>query len=211
MQAWLRNAADALAEGWTSVHAAELVAAATPATPVRTGTSNKRSARDGLLALLDDAELWHDAERTAYATVTVNGHRENHEIISRNFRGWLAWRAYETAEMSPSSQALDDACRIAEALALHRGMCHPTWRRVGEHQGIIYLDLGCRRWRAVEISASGWRIVDAAPVKFLRSRRMEALPEPAAGEVIEDGRSASPRHAVTEIARDRCRALQARA
>jgi len=179
------DAADALAEGWTSARAAELVAAAPPATPARTGTSNKRSARDGLLALLEDAELWHDRERIAYATVTVDGHPENHEITGRNFRGWLVWRAYETAGMSPSSQTLDDACRIAEALALHRGTCHRTWRRVGEHQGVIYLDLGCRQWRAVEVSASGWRIVDAVPVKFLRSRGMEALPEPEAGEVIE--------------------------
>ena len=177
------DAADALGEGWTPARAAELVAAADPAIVARDGA--KRSARDGLLALLADAELWHDPERIAYATVTVDGHRENYEIISRSFRGWLAWRAYESAGSSQSGQVLDDACRVAEALALNRGLCHQTWRRVAEEAGRIYLDLGCTRWRAIEISATGWAIVDAAPVKFLRSRGMEVLPEPEAGEVIE--------------------------
>jgi hypothetical protein len=180
------DAADALAEAWTPERAAQLVAAAQPATAASSAGSSKRSARDGLLALLDEnSELWHDPERAAYATVTVDGHRENYEIISRAFRGWLAWRAYETAGISQSGQVLDDACRVAEALALNRGPCYPTWRRVGEHDGRIYLDLACSRWRAVEISATGWAIVDAPPVKFLRSRGMEELPEPEAGDVIE--------------------------
>jgi putative DNA primase/helicase len=121
------DAADALAEGWAPARAAELVAAAQPATAASSAGSPKRSARDELLALLEDAELWHDPERIAYATVTVDGHRENHEIISRNFRGWLAWRAYETAGISQSGQVLENACRVAEALALNRGPCFATW------------------------------------------------------------------------------------
>jgi putative DNA primase/helicase len=76
------------------------------------------------------------------------------------------------------------ALRIARARALH-GSCHRTWRRIAEHDGRIYLDLGCPKWRTVEIDAMGWRVVDAAPVKFLRSRGMLALPEPEAGETIE--------------------------
>jgi len=178
------DAADAAGDGWTPTRAAELVAAAQPA-PAASAGGSKRSARDGLLALLDDAELWHDSQRTTYATVTVDSHRENHEIASRGFKGWLAWRAYETAGISPSGQVIDDACRIIEALALNRGPCHPTWRRVAEHDGRIYLDLGCRRRRAVALGADGWDIVDAVPVKFLRSRGMEPLPEPERGELIE--------------------------
>jgi putative DNA primase/helicase len=182
------DAADALAEGWTPDQAASLVAAATlaDAGDIDAPASRRRKAgRDGLLDLLGDAELWHDPERIAYATVPVDGHRENHEVLSRGFRGWLAWRAYEAAGASPSGQVIDDACRIAEALALNRGPCLATWRRVAEYDGRIYLDIGCSKWRAVEIAATGWRMVDVAPVKFLRSRGAEALPEPEAGETIE--------------------------
>ncbi len=177
------DAADAASDGWTATRATELVAAAQPT--AAGAAAPKRSARDGLLALIEDAELWHDAERTAYATVPVDGHRENHEILSHAFKGWLRWRAYETTGISPSGQVIEDACRVAEALALNRGPCHATWRRVAEHDGRIYLDLGCRRRRSVEIGADGWEIVDTVPVKFLRSRGMAALPEPEEGELIE--------------------------
>jgi putative DNA primase/helicase len=70
-------------------------------------------------------------------------------------------------------------------LALNPGPCCKTWRRAAEHDGRIHLDLGCPRWRAVEIDLTGWRVVDAVPVKFLRSRGMLPLPEPEAGETIE--------------------------
>ena len=99
-------AADALAEGWTYVQATELISAAQPATVGDTTTASRRkpAARDALIALLDDAELWHDAEQVAYATVPKNGHRENFEINSRSFRDWLAWRAYEATGASPAAK-----------------------------------------------------------------------------------------------------------
>jgi putative DNA primase/helicase len=75
--------------------------------------------------------------------------------------------------------------RVAKALALNRGVCCNTSRRVAQRDGLIFLDLGCQRRRAVEISAIGWRIVDAPPVEFWRSHGMLALPEPQAGEEIE--------------------------
>jgi putative DNA primase/helicase len=180
------DAADAAAEGWTPERTANLIAAAAAAAPGNaSSTGAKRSARDGLLALLDDAELWHDSERVAYATVPKGEHRENYKIKSDAFRNWLTWRSYEEAGFSPGGQSIDDACRTAEALALNRGPCCSTYRRVGEHAGKIYLDLGCPRWRAVEIDIHGRRVIDGAPIKFLRSRGMEALPEPEAGELIE--------------------------
>jgi hypothetical protein len=87
--------------------------------------------------------------------------------------------------LAPPAEAIEAALRVAKGLALNRGPCCRTWRRVAEYEGRIYFDLGCPRWRAVEITAAAWRVVDAVPVKFLRSRGMEPLPEPAAGEVIE--------------------------
>ena len=48
------------------------------------------------------------------------------------------------------------------------------------------MDLGDAAWRAVEITATGWNVVDAAPIKLLRSPSMRALPEPEAGCLIEE-------------------------
>jgi putative DNA primase/helicase len=181
------DAADALAEGWSLAQAAALIATAAPASGEGAAASRPRPAtRDWLIDLIGEVELWHDPERIAYATVPVDGHRENFELGSDGFKNWLAWRAYEAIGVSPAAEAIEAALRVAKGLALNRGPCCRTWRRVAEgDDGRLYLDLGCPRWRAVEIAATGWRVVDAMSVKFLRSRGMEALPEPEAGEVIE--------------------------
>jgi hypothetical protein len=180
------DAADALAEGWAPVQAAALVELTAPASGGGSAHARKPNTREWLLDLLREAELWHDPERVAYGSVPVDRHLENHELGSDGFKNWLAWRAYEGVGIAPAADTIEAALRVAKGLALNRGPCCKTWRRVAEHDGRLYLDLGCSRWRAVEIAAvGGWRIVDAAPVKFLRSRGMEPLPEPETGETIE--------------------------
>jgi hypothetical protein len=69
----------------------------------------------------EEIELWHSPERTAYATVAKGGHRENYPVMSRDFAAWLIWRAIEAGSPAPSGQAIDDARRMAEAIALNRG------------------------------------------------------------------------------------------
>jgi putative DNA primase/helicase len=180
--------ADAVAEGWTAEQAAALLAEAQPAGrgEAAEARGRKPNTRDWLIELIGEAELWHDPERIAYATVPVDGHRENFELGSERFKDWLADRACDAIGLVPAAEAIEATLRIARAKAL-RGPCCRTWRRVAEHDDgrVIYLDLGCPRWRAVKITAMGWKIVDSVPVKFLRSRGMETLPEPEAGEPIE--------------------------
>ena len=57
--------------------------------------------------------------------------------------------------------------------------------RVAEHNDRIYLDLADECWRAVEVGASGWRIVSAPPVRFIRTPGMLPLPVPERGGSIE--------------------------
>ena len=61
--------------------------------------------------------------------------------------------------------------------------------RVGGLDGRLYLDLGDETWRAVEIDATGWRVIDNPPVRFRRAAGMKPLPMPVAGGSIEMLRS----------------------
>jgi len=132
------DAADALAEGWTIERAAELVAAAVPADQI---VSNKTAAaerdetsehaapggrrrtpqRDVLIGLTEFVELWHDAGRTAYASFTVNDHREHWPVRSRDFRMWLSGRFFEATGTAIGGQALEDGVRILECARRERG------------------------------------------------------------------------------------------
>ena len=67
----------------------------------------------------------------------------------------------------------------------HRGPEHQVCLRIGERDGAVYIDLGDAQWRAIEVTAGEWRVIDQAPVKFIRSAAMRALPLPEDGGVIE--------------------------
>jgi putative DNA primase/helicase len=89
------DAADALADGWTTKRAAELVAAASPAEKIENNENttieregkldpdfeptgrHRTPQRDVLIGLTQLVELWHDANRIAYGSFPVNDHREN--------------------------------------------------------------------------------------------------------------------------------------
>jgi hypothetical protein len=58
--------------------------------------------------------------------------------------------------------------------------------RVAGHEERIYPDLADARWRAIEISAEGWRVVESPPVRFRRLAGMLEIPVPEAGGSIEE-------------------------
>ncbi|ACK50488.1 conserved hypothetical protein [Methylocella silvestris BL2] len=87
------DAADALAEGWTSektlalVDAAKAVGGATQAKQASEGKApRRRPQRDALMALTQFCAFWHGADYEAFATVPVNGHNENWPVRSQAFK-----------------------------------------------------------------------------------------------------------------------------
>lgn len=147
------------------------------------------SQADLLVELAAHADLFHDRDGNVYATVPVDGHRETWPLHSRGFRQWLARRFYETHEKAPGSQATQDALGVLGGQALFDGSERPVAVRLAEHEDKIYLDLCDPAWRAVEIDASGWRIVADPPVRFRRARGMLPLPDPIPGGSLDELRT----------------------
>ena len=119
--------------------------------------------------------------------MSVGDHRETHQIKSKGFRRWLVRAFFDQCGRPPGAQALQDALGLLEARAQFDGSEREVYVRVAEHGGSIYVDLANDRWEAVEIAASGWRVVasEEMPVRFRRPRGMLPLPAPAKGR---DGR-----------------------
>jgi putative DNA primase/helicase len=188
------DAADALADGWDTARAAELVAGATvveAAQPEKKTTSGRRlkgppPQRDQLAELVHDAELWHDQKRTAYITIPINGHSEHWPLRSHEVRMLLRYRFLKAKKgEQPGGQALEDAIGALEAQAVFDGPEYEVFVRTGSHDGKIYIDLCDKLWRVVEVDAQGWRVVEKPQVKFTRTNAMQSLPEPEGGELIE--------------------------
>ena len=140
---------------------------------------------DILIDLAQTAELFHAPDGTGFADLDVNGHRETWPIRSKGFRRWLTRRFFEETGGAPSSEALQSALNVIEAKAHFDAPERVVHVRVGGLEGKLYLDLGDETWRAVEIDATGWRVIDNPPVRFRRAAGMKPLPVPVAGGSIE--------------------------
>jgi hypothetical protein len=87
---------------------------------------------------------------------------------------------------TPRREAMSSALDQIEARALWDGPERPICIRIGGLNGKIYLDLCNKEWRAIEIDANGWRIVDHPPVRFRRAPGMLPLPVPVSGGSVDD-------------------------
>ena len=107
-----------------------------------------------------------------------NGHRETWPIRAKGFKRWLARRFFEETSGAPSSEALQSALNVIEAKAHFDAPMREVHVRVGGLDERLYLDLADEKWRAVEIDATGWKVIDNPPVRFRRAAGMKPLPMP---------------------------------
>jgi hypothetical protein len=140
---------------------------------------------DILINLAQTAELFHGPDGTGFADLNINGHRETWPIRARGFRRWLARRYFEATEGAPSSEALQSALNLIEAKAHFDAPERTVHVRVGGLDGKLYLDVGDETWHAVEIDATGWRVIANPPVRFRRASGMKPMLIPVGGGSIE--------------------------
>jgi hypothetical protein len=146
-----------------------------------------KTAADTLIDLAGRAqELFHAPDGTAFATIPLADHLETWSVRSKGFRKWLAREYFNETTSAPNSDAIQSALNVIEARAHFDSVERAVYMRVGAHEGRMYLDLVDKCWRAVEISADGWRIVERPPIPFRRSAGMRALPEPVRGGKINE-------------------------
>ena len=134
----------------------------------------------------EDAELFHDPDGFAYATVEVDGHWETHPIKSSRFKDWLVTRFYRDRHRAPNDRAMTDALNTIRAKAIFDGPEVEVFIRIAGHEGDIYIDLCNESWEAIKITCEDWTIVQNPPVRFIRKRGMAPLPYPERGGSVDD-------------------------
>jgi hypothetical protein len=133
-----------------------------------------------------DAEYFHTSEGEAFASLPVDQHREVWPVKSKGCRQWLTRAYYNRVERPPGAQAMQEALTLLEARAQFDWPLCKVFTRVAPHDSVIYIDLCNERWEAVEIRSDGWSVVPTPPVRFRRSRGMQALPTPSRdGDILK--------------------------
>ena len=136
-----------------------------------------------VLEILRDVEFFRDAEDAVYATLPNTGRPV--ELGSRQLRDWLSSQLWQRPEERPSKTQVRDALADAETWTRLCGEVRPVALRLGQVDDHLYLDLGTADGRVVEITAAGWRIVEAAPLCFVRPAGSGILPDPERGGSID--------------------------
>ncbi len=148
----------------------------------------RKTAADSLLTLAKQARYFHTSDKVAYADVWIEGDRHTYAVRSKAFRLWLQGQYYESHEHEKviGAQTLQDILGTLEMIAIFKGESHEVHLRVAEHQDKTYLDLGTADWKAIEIDATGWRLVSDPPVRFWRPDSLLPLPYPVEGGSLDE-------------------------
>ena len=140
----------------------------------------KRSQTDQLVSFAKGRfTLLHDEAGDTYAR-----DRQTGELLrlGRQFKNRIVSEFYKATEFAVRDNAWREALGTLQALARFEGEAVPVHLRAAGSEGLYYLDL-CQpgNSRAVEITATGYRVIDAPPVLFVRGEAMQKLPDPRAG------------------------------
>ena len=131
----------------------------------------------------DRCELWHDKDGAAFASMMREGpdgtsHREHWRIDSTGYREWLAWLAHTELGAALSSESIKSCQNALAGKAKFDGDEHVPARRAAKDESGYWIDLCDDKWRAVLVTATGWRIMPAPAVRFIRTKAMRPLPVP---------------------------------
>jgi hypothetical protein len=163
-------------------------------TSTKQRTSKRRAVKSNpnpietMLRLVACAQLSRGADGRPFARVPVEDRFEFYELRSAAFRNWLVDAYLERCDEPPSKLVISRVVAVLEARAQFRGTIPAVHIRVaGASEGerdVSYLDLGDPEGRAVEIRASGWKVVHRPGVHFRRATGMLPLPVPESGGTI---------------------------
>ena len=134
-------------------------------------------------------EFFRSRDGSVFADVYEGAIRKTWPVRSKTFSLWLAREYFETVGKIATPSRLKAAINQIEAQAQADSPERQVFRRVGEFEGRGYLDLADDTWSAIEIDASGWRVVQKPPVRFVRTPGVLPLPVPEKGGSIEPLRS----------------------
>jgi hypothetical protein len=139
-----------------------------------------------LIELASPWEVFHDADRNGYIVLLRDGIREVHPIRTTAFRQWLNGAFFALTGKGCSNTAVADALDTIEARAVYAGPKASVYLRIAHFADRIVIDLSNDRWQAVEVTKTGWSVLDTSPVNFIRKRGMAPLPIPEPGGRVEE-------------------------
>jgi hypothetical protein len=138
-----------------------------------------------------NVHLFHTPSDIPFADYKVGGHIATGPIVHhgpKSFGGWLAGEFHRSTGGAASSESLSTALNTLQVKAVYDGPEIAVFPRVGWADGKVYVDRGSPDWSVIEIDQDDWRVIDQAPIRFIRGEGTEPLPMPVSGGNIGEFR-----------------------
>jgi hypothetical protein len=153
---------------------------------------------------LEDDEFFLDSDATPHVRFKRVVAGNERWVISRindnAFGDYLGTRYLRDAGKALASDQRASAQAMFTELAIERGEVRPVFQRVGCQDGAIYIDVGDAVGNVIQVTTTGWAIVDDAPVYFRRGNR-GALPLPERGGTLDDFAAEFPNFDASDVTR----------
>ena len=125
-----------------------------------------------------ECELFKDKDGETYARIPTKEHHEVYRIRSKEFGDWLKRTFYRKEFIVPNDAALNSAIGTVDGIAKYDCEEKEVFLRIAQIEDQIYLDLVDDKWRCVEITKHGWKVLESSPITFYRNSNLKPLPEP---------------------------------
>lgn len=128
-----------------------------------------------------------DDEEALYIRTKAKGDiYDNVKISSKKYARLIRTRLLNETGSVAKKTEIDDIVNTHLGLAEASGKPYPTFRRVAWVDDRVYLDLADAERRVVIVTPDGWETVpDDGAVRFIRARKMLALPPPVEGGSLD--------------------------
>jgi hypothetical protein len=152
------------------------------------GDKQDSAAAELIALVMDQGELFFDSQADkAFVSVDIGNVIHTMAIGSKPFVDWLSYAYYSGTKQgnlpgkSASESAIKQAGFALAGIAKHDGEKRSVHLRVADQDGMHYLFSADDSLNIIEVSASGWRVLDDAPILFWKPGSMQPLPAPIKG------------------------------
>ena len=147
------------------------------------------SIADILVSLtINKATLFTDTNKQGFVSFEQESHTETWVLNSTGFKEWLSYLFYREYGKAPREAAIKDALSTLAGIATHEGKECEVYLRCAPHPNSdgYLIDLCDSQWRVIEVTQTGWELLEQSPVRFKRTGQMNSLPIPVTGGKLSD-------------------------
>lgn len=139
---------------------------------------------------LEHCKTFMTTDRTAHATITINGHVEHHPLKSQTLLHYCKKFLRDQTGDIPTKQEVARLLDILGTEAFFKPERVSLHLRIARVNDAIYFNLANANHEVVKITAEGWQVISSEAaledgVRFIRNDRMLPLPSPVNGGSLE--------------------------